>query len=54
MKCSIQRGEFYLSPHENICTIALTNIHYLYNKPYIHLSLEVRTGNQNHSENVEK
>ena len=38
MKCSIQRGKaelngaFHLSPHENICTIALINIHYLYNK----------------------
>ena len=37
MKCSIQRGEaelngtFHLSPHENICTIALITIHYLYN-----------------------
>ena len=24
-------GTFYLSPHENILTIALINIHYLYN-----------------------
>ena len=24
---------FYLSPHENILTIALINIHYLYNIP---------------------
>ena len=24
-------GTFHLSPHENICTIALINIHYLYN-----------------------
>ena len=37
MKCSIQlgfaslNGTFHLSPHENICTIALINIHYLYN-----------------------
>ena len=23
--------EFHLSPHENICTIALINIYYLYN-----------------------
>ena len=23
-------GTFHLSPHENICTIALINIHYLY------------------------
>ena len=36
-KCSIQlgyaslNGTFHLSPHENICTIALINIHYLYN-----------------------
>ena len=36
MKCSIQlcfaslNGTFHLSPHENICTIALINIHYLY------------------------
>ena len=36
MKCSIQRGfaslnrTFHLSPHENICTIALITIHYLY------------------------
>ena len=28
MKCSIQRDD--ISPHESICTIALTNIHYLY------------------------
>ena len=33
----IQRGKaelnrtFHLSPHENICTIALITIHYLYN-----------------------
>ena len=26
-------GTFYLSPHENILTIALINIHYLYNVP---------------------
>ena len=38
MKCSIQlgfaslNGTFHLSPHENICTIALINIHYLYNE----------------------
>ena len=43
MKCSIQRGEaelngtFHLSPHENICTIALINIHYLYNKAGKHV-----------------
>ena len=36
MKCTIQlgfaslNGTFHLSPHENICTIALINIHYLY------------------------
>ena len=36
MECSIQRGKaelnrtFHLSPHENICTIALITIHYLY------------------------
>ena len=33
MKCTIQLGFasfFHLSPHENICTIALINIHYLY------------------------
>ena len=36
MKCSIQLGvaslnrTFHLSPHENICTIALKTIHYLY------------------------
>ena len=37
IKCSIQRGvaklnrTFYLSPHENICTIArMKNIHYLF------------------------
>ena len=36
-ECSIQlgfaslNGTFHLSPHENICTIALINIHYLYN-----------------------
>ena len=29
---------FHLSPHENICTIALITIHYLYNNAckYIH------------------
>ena len=27
-------GPFHLSPHENICTTALINIHYLYNEPY--------------------
>ena len=37
MKCAIQIGftslnrAFYLSPHENVCTIALITIHYLYN-----------------------
>ena len=36
MECSNQRGEaeligiFHLSPNENILTIALINIHYLY------------------------
>ena len=36
MKCTIHlgfaslNGTFHLSPHENICTIALINIHYLY------------------------
>ena len=38
MKCTIKLGfaslngtcTFHLSPHENICTIALINIHYLY------------------------
>ena len=37
IECSIQRGEaklnrtFYLSPNENICTIArMKNIHYLF------------------------
>ena len=40
MKCSIQLGfaslnrTFHLSPHENICTIALITIHYLYIKIY--------------------
>ena len=39
MKCTIQlgfaslNGTFHLSPHENICTIALINIHYLYTNP---------------------
>ena len=39
-KCSIQLGfaslnrTFHLSPHENICTIALITIHYLYNIEY--------------------
>ena len=40
MECSnVQRGEaeltgtFYLSPHKNILTIALINIHYLYINP---------------------
>ena len=38
MKCTIQlgfvslNGTFHLSPNENICIIALINIHYLYNK----------------------
>ena len=27
-------GTFHLSPHENICTIALINIHYLYNNDF--------------------
>ena len=41
MKCSIQLGiaslnrTFQLSPHENICTIALITIHYLYNTCYL-------------------
>ena len=26
---ALLNGTFYLSPHENICTIALINIHYL-------------------------
>ena len=36
MKCTIQlgvaslNGSFHLPPHENIYTIALINIHYLY------------------------
>ena len=36
MKCTIQlgfallNGTFHLSPHENICTITLININYLY------------------------
>ena len=36
MKCSIQlgfasfNGTFHLSAHENMCTIAFINIHYLY------------------------
>ena len=40
MKCSIQLGfalfneTFHPSPHENICTIALININYLYNGGY--------------------
>ena len=28
---SVKDGKFHLSPHENIFTIALINIHYLYN-----------------------
>jgi hypothetical protein len=28
-------GTFHLSPHENILTIALINIHYLYNMPHM-------------------
>ena len=46
MKCTIQlgfaslNGTFHLSPHENICTIALINIHYLYTRlAYIHLTI---------------
>ena len=41
MKCSIQLGfaslnrTFHLSPHENICTIALITIHYLYNIHFV-------------------
>ena len=41
MKCSIQLGfaslnrTFHLSPHENICTIALITIHYLYNITHV-------------------
>ena len=37
IKCTFQlgfallNGSYHLSPHENICTIALKNIHYLYN-----------------------
>ena len=43
MKCTIQlslaslNGTFHLSPHENICTIKLINIHYLYTN-HIHQS----------------
>ena len=43
MKCTIQlgfaslNGTFHLSPHENICTIALTNIYYLYNNQLLNL-----------------
>ena len=29
-------GTFHLSPHENILTIALINIHYLYTVGYLH------------------
>ena len=41
MKCSIQLGfaslnrTIHLSPHENICTIALITIHYLYNIKFV-------------------
>ena len=41
MKCSIQLGfaslnrTFHLSPHENICTISLITIHYLYTITFI-------------------
>ena len=41
MKCSIQLGfaslnrTFHLSPHENISTIALITIHYLYNSTFL-------------------
>ena len=28
-------GKFHLSPHENIFTIALINIHYLYNGSFM-------------------
>ena len=43
MKCTIQlgfaslNGTFHLLPHENICTIALINIHYLYTIFHWHL-----------------
>ncbi len=34
-------GKFHLSPHENIFTIALINIHYLYIMLYtVHMSIE--------------
>ena len=32
-------GTFYLSPHEDICTIALINIHYLYTIPWLQVSM---------------
>ena len=43
MKCTVQlgfvslNGTYHLSPHENICTIPLINIHYLYTKHSPHL-----------------
>ena len=42
MKCTIQlgfaslNGTLHLPPHENICTIALINIHYLYTIVSLH------------------
>ena len=46
MECSIQfgfaslNGTFHLLPHENICTISLINIHYLYTMvPLMQLSV---------------
>ena len=48
MKCSIQLGfaslnrTFHLSPHENICTIALITIHYLYNIQHIYWANQLK------------
>ena len=36
-------GTFHLSPHENILTIALINIHYLYNVTQLYLLADTVT-----------
>ena len=47
MKCSIQPGfasldrTFHLSPHENICAIALITIRYLYSMNHMKLHMRV-------------
>ena len=56
LKCTIQlglaslNGTFHLSPYENICTIALINIHYLY---IISLAKNARKGNMHCPETLD-